>query len=198
MSGMIGDVFGTRPTQYGTAQSGGQAWMESLLKPGLVQLRDNYYSGQQGFATPEMPQLPGYGQTPQSPYTSPMDMIQSGEMRTAQNLREQFYSGGSGGSAMGGVSGQGSIFDSNLASELAKGAVSRYGQMQLPYDQMLASQQANMFSAGVGQQQQQYQTQAAAMDPTWLYGMYSGTYGSPMVGERGIFSRLFGTQTGYR
>lgn len=191
MGGIVGEVFGTRPEQQGTAQSPGQSWLQQQLQPLLMNMISGYQSGQQGYATPQMSALPEYGQTPQAPYSSPSDMIQSGEMQAAQNLREQFYGGGGGGSAMGGVGGQGQVFDSNLAAQMAQGATSRYAQMQFLYDQMQASQNQNIFGAGVSNQQMQYQTQAQAMNPLGLAGMYSGTYGTPLVGEKGLWGRYF-------
>ena len=192
VSDIAGSLFGSEPEQVGTAQSPGQSWMQQLLMPGLQQMMGNYMGGQPGWQTPNMPSLPEFGQTPQAPFSSPMDMIQSGEMNTAQNLREQFYSGGGGGSAMGGVGGQGQVFDSNLAAQLAQGATGRFAQMQLPYDQMQQQQNANIFGAGVNQQNMQYQAQNQAMDPRWLYGQFGGTYGSPMVdpGQQGLVSQL--------
>lgn len=190
MGGIIDSVFGTAPQQQGTASSPGQDWLSQLLQPMLSQMAQNYQAGQQGYATPEMGSLPEYGQTPQAPYSSPSDMIQSGEMQAAQNIREQFYGGGGGGSAMGGVSGQGQVFDSNLAAQMAQGATGRYAQMQLPYDQMAAQRQGSMFGAGVNQQNMQYQTQAQAMNPMGLLSMYPSTFGSPMVGTEGLADRF--------
>jgi len=195
VSGITDTLFGSEPSQVsqvGTAQSPGQSWMQQLLMPGLQQMMGNYMGGGQGWQTPNMPSLPEFGQTPQAPFSSPMDMIQSGEMNAAQNLREQFYSGGGGGSAMGGVGGQGQVFDSNLAAQMAQGATGRFAQMQLPYDQMQFNQLGSIFNAGVGQQGMQYQAQNQAMDPRWLYGQFGGTYGSPMVdpGQQGLVSQL--------
>jgi len=191
MGGIIGEIFGTAPEQQGIAISPGQSWWQQQLQPLMQQMMQNYMGGKQGYATPDMPSLPEFGQTPQAPYSSPADMIQSGEMNAAQNLREQFYGGGGGGSAMGGVGGQGQVFDSNLAAQMAQGANSRYAQMQLPYDQMQFNRQSNIFGAGVNQQNMQYQTQAQAMNPIGMVSQYPTTYGTPMVGEQGVMSRYF-------
>lgn len=217
MGGLVDSLFGSEPTQYGEATTAGQSWLQQLLKPGIQSLFSNYQSGQPGFNVPQAPQAPGVPNynvtpysTPQAPFGSPSDMIQGGEMNAARNLMEQLYSGGGGGSAMGGLSGQGAQVMGNVLSDLSQGAVGRYAQMQLPYAQMQAQQAQDVWNmqnqvwnmplqqANLGYTQgqiPQWQAQAQAMDPRWLYQMYSGTYGSPMVGSKGVFER-FGEDIG--
>jgi len=190
MSGIVGSLFGTSPQQEGTAISPGQGWLQNQLKPGIEQMIQNYSQGQQGYSTPIAPDLGSYN-VPQAQYSSPSDYIQASEMRTAQNLREQFYGGGGGGSARGGVSGQGQVFDSNLAAQLAQGAQERYNQYNQFYDQLEAGRNQNIWNVNANLLGQQYGYQSQAYDPRWLYGMYSGTYGSPLVGEKGVFERWF-------
>jgi hypothetical protein len=172
---LIGNLGSSDAKQVGTAQSPGDAWLQGMIQPGMTQSLANLYQGGSAYPVPQAPQA-NY-QLPQAPYASPYDMIQSGEMQTAQNLREQFYGGGGGGSAMGGVSGQGQVFDSNLATNMAQGATSRYAAMQLPYDQML-NQQGQLGYQG---QLQGYGYQNAAMNPYQYYGMYPGVTGNPMI-----------------
>ena len=207
-------LFGSEPEQVGTAQSPGQAWLQGQLKPLLGNIFGNLMGGQGAYNVPNAPQAPGVPdynvtpyQTPNAPYASPQDMIQGGEMRTAQNLMENFYSGGGGGSAMGGLSGQGANIMGNVLSDLSQGAVGRYAQMQLPYAQMQNQQgrdvwgaQNDVWRAGLNQQNlgytmgqiPQWQQQTQAMNPLPYAGMYSGTYGSPMIqqGQQGIVQQM--------
>lgn len=184
MSSWADSAFGTHGEQTGTASDPGQAWMQRQLQPGIQQMIQNYSQGQQGYSTPLMPNLGTY-QVPQAQYSTPMDYINSTELNTAQNLREQFYGGGGGGSAMGGVSGQGQVFDSNLAAQLSQGAVGRFNQYNQFYDQLQAQQAQNVWGANTNLLGQQYGLQAQAMNPQWLYNMYSGTYGEPIVNDQG-------------
>ena len=209
MAGLIGSIFGTAPKQQGTAISPGQDWWQQQLQPMLQQGVQAGMSGQGLWQTPQTPQAQGYqaqGYTsPQAPFSSPMDMIQSGEMNTAQNLMQQFYSGGGGGSAMGGLSGQGQGVMGNVLGNLAQGAVGRYAQMQQSYDQMRdqaamygagAQNQANQFQAGAQNQMNMmgYGAQQQANAAPWdLANQYPTTFGSPMVGEQGALSRWYQT-----
>ncbi len=221
MGGITDFLFGSHPTQQGTAQSPGQAWLQQQMKPGLGQVFSNLFNNQPAYNVPQAPMAPsapnipdynaGSYSVPTAPFNSPTDLIQSGELRTAQNLMQNFYSGGGGGSAMGGLSGQGASVMGNVLSDLSQGAVGRFAQMQLPYDQMQANQaqdiwglqnQANMQqwqqNALLPLQQQnlgytsgqipQWQAQTQAMNPYPYYSMYSGTYGTPMVqpGQQGL------------
>jgi hypothetical protein len=217
MGGVTDFLFGSGPEQVGTASDPGQQWLQGKLQPLLEGILGKIGSGQPAYNVPQAPSAPGVPsynvspyQVPQAPYSSPMDMIQSGEMNTARNLREQFYGGGGGGSAMGGVSGQGQVFDSNLAAQLAQGAVGRWANMQLPYAQMQGQQardvwgqQNNVWNAGLNQanlgytmgQIPQWQAQAQAYNPYPWASMYSGTYGSPIVepGQQGFVQDMAGT-----
>ena len=182
MGGVTDFLFGSEPEQVGTAQSPGQSWLQNQLKPLLNMGIQAGLSGQGLYNVPQAPQAPqapsitappsapmagSYG-VPSAPFSSPSDLIQSGELRTAQNLLENFYSGGGGGSAMGGLSGQGSQVLGNVLSDLSQGAVGRYAQMQLPYDQLQAQANQNIWGAGINQANLGY-TQGQI--PAWQMGI---------------------------
>jgi len=205
-------LFGSGPEQTGTAQSPGQAWLQGQLQPLLSKGIQAGLSGQGLYPVQQAP-MPNYNigsySVPQAPFSSPTDYLQSGELRTAQNLLENFFAGGGGGSAGGGLSGQANTIYGNVLGDLSKGLVGRYNQMQLPYNQMQAQANQNIWQAGVNQGQLGYTGSTlpyySALNQSYsspwnLAGLYSGTYGSPIIdpGQQGLVQDAlgFGAQAG--
>ena len=210
--------FGSGPEQVGNAQSPGQAWLQQMLMPMMMQGIGAGMQGQGLYQTAGLPQTPhaqgyqaqGYD-APQAPYGSPDDYL--GQYQdTSMNAMEQFFGGGGGGSATAGWSGSGVNAGSEIATWAGRNAMQDYQNAMLPYAQMQnqagqfntqAQNQAGMFGAGAQNQASQFNAQAQnqAYGAPWnILSQYSGTYGSPMVdpGQEGMVQSTlgFGGQAG--
>ena len=160
MGGITDFIFGSDAEEVGQAQTRGNEWLERMLQPMLQQAIQRGMGGQQLYPTAGVPQTPtaqgytaqGYN-APQMPFSSPMDYLQRGEMRTAQNILEQF-GGGGGSSPTAGPSGMFQANAERMAGDLSTGAMGRYMNALLPYSQMQG--QASMFGAGAQNQAAQF------------------------------------------
>jgi len=193
-----GGKGGSDPSQAGTAITPGQQYAQQQFAPLLQQQALAAMGGQKLYPTVDAGSTgytaQGYN-SPQMPFSSPMDYLQKGEIDTTRNLIEQFGQG----SARGGPTQSGYDYEANLFGQLGQGAMGRYMNALLPYSQMEA--QASQFGAGAQNQARQFgagaQNQASMFNTSnrnqayaapWNYqSMYANTTGNAMVnpGQQG-------------
>ena len=171
---------GEDPYVQGYAQSPGQSWLQGALKPLLNQGITAGTSGQGLYPIAQYPDVGSYN-VPSAPFNSVED-FSKGYGTIMGNLLEPY--GSSLGSAQGGWSGAGTQALGNAMAQLTPQIMTNYTNALLPYQQMAAQRNQNVWNMqNLGQFQQAGAQQQSYAAPWNLANLFSGTYGSPIINQ---------------